>query len=190
MNVGWPSMRPPPRPRPCGQKARDGLNAAPATYGSHAHAAGRHLEFCLVARKRRSEGNVERKGEVHQAQPDDDGVAHQLDLADVALRHEHRRDLLPAQAAMRHEDEDREGVKEGPDGIPEDLEFKRVDVAHTHLGDARVLAPEEVQCGDAPEVDEERGWADVVGAKLLGVAETELEEVNGHEGHEHEAGDG
>mmetsp|Transcript_76137 Transcript_76137/g.172154 ORF Transcript_76137/g.172154 Transcript_76137/m.172154 type:complete len:203 (+) Transcript_76137:302-910(+) len=90
---------------------------------------------------------------------------------------------------MRHEDDHREGVEEAPDRVLEDLELERVDVAHADLGDAGVVGPEEVQRGDAPEVDQEGRRADVVGAELIGVTETELEEVDGHESHQHQSRD-
>ena len=65
-----------------------------------------------------------------------------------------------------------------------------INVADSDRLDAGVLGPEEVQRGDAPEVDEVRRRPDVVRAKLVGVAEAELEQVDGHEGEQHEARDG
>ena len=56
---------------------------------------------------------------------------------------------------------------------------RTADLLHAGVG-----GPEEVQGGDAPEVDEVRRRPDVVGAELVGVAEAELEEVDGHEGQE------
>mmetsp|Transcript_150851 Transcript_150851/g.366388 ORF Transcript_150851/g.366388 Transcript_150851/m.366388 type:complete len:343 (-) Transcript_150851:1566-2594(-) len=90
---------------------------------------------------------------------------------------------------MNHEDHNRQGVEYSPDWVSEDLELKRIDVAATNLGDGCVVCPEQVQLENAPEIDHVCWRADVVVTKLRRVAEAELEEVDSHESHEHEAGD-
>mmetsp|Transcript_89857 Transcript_89857/g.279647 ORF Transcript_89857/g.279647 Transcript_89857/m.279647 type:complete len:261 (+) Transcript_89857:239-1021(+) len=154
---------------------------------SGSDAVRRLLDLGLVARKQRLQLHVQRERDVDQAHDDHDGNAHQLGLPHIALVHEDRHDLLPAEGRVDHEDEGGEDVEASPDGVLEDLELQRVDIADPSLGDGHVVRPEEVQSQDAPEVDEEGRRADVVGAELLGVAEAELEEVDGHEGHQHEA---
>mmetsp|Transcript_102858 Transcript_102858/g.296188 ORF Transcript_102858/g.296188 Transcript_102858/m.296188 type:complete len:378 (-) Transcript_102858:755-1888(-) len=163
-----------------------GANSRP----SSADAAG-VLDAHLVACEGRCEHHIQREGDVDEADHDANDVTDDLDLLDVALRDaEHRRDLLPADAVMRHEDDGGENVEDGPQRILEDLEFQCINVAHSHRRDAGVVGPEEVQRKNAVEVDEVRRRADVVRAELVRVAEAELEEVNGHEGQEDQARDG
>jgi len=71
--------------------------------------------------------------------------------------------------------------------VLEDFELQCVDIANRGRGHVCVLCPEEVQRKDTPEVDEVRRRPHVVGAELLGVAEAELEQVDGHEGQEGKA---
>eukprot|EP00415_Alexandrium_ostenfeldii_P002446 UN2446 len=148
------------------------------------------LERQLVPCKRGPQLHVQGEGNVNQSQRNDDAFAHQLGLREVALGHEDRTDLLPTDAAMVHEDTRGKHIEYGPDRVPEDLELKCVDVADAGLGDVRVLCPEKIQRQKALEVDHERGWANVVGAKLLRVAKAELEQVDCHERHQHQTGDG
>mmetsp|Transcript_54684 Transcript_54684/g.171694 ORF Transcript_54684/g.171694 Transcript_54684/m.171694 type:complete len:633 (+) Transcript_54684:173-2071(+) len=157
---------------------------------SGSDAVGWLLQRLLVTRERRHQGHVQGEGDVDQAKHDDDGVPHERGLRDVPLGHEDGGDLLPPEDRVRHEDADGEDVEEAPPGVVEDLELQRIDVADADLGHGGVLGPEQVERQEAPEVHEAGGRADVVRAKLSGVAEAELEEVDGHEGHEHEAGDG
>ena len=51
------------------------------------------------------------------------------------------------------------------------------------------MSPEQIQRQDAPEVDEVRRRSDVVRAKLISVTKSELEEVDRHEGQEHQTRD-
>mmetsp|Transcript_54685 Transcript_54685/g.171699 ORF Transcript_54685/g.171699 Transcript_54685/m.171699 type:complete len:630 (+) Transcript_54685:168-2057(+) len=148
------------------------------------------LQRLLITCECRHQGHVQGEGDVDQAKHDDDGVPHERGLRDVPLGHEDGGDLLPPEDRVRHEDADGEDVEEAPPGVVEDLELQRIDVADADLGHGGVLGPEQVERQEAPEVHEAGGRADVVRAKLSGVAEAELEEVDGHEGHEHEAGDG
>ena len=61
-----------------------------------------------------------------------------------------------------------------PNRVLEDLELERIDVADVHLGDVRILAPEEVECEDTLEIVEELGWSDVVRAELVSVTKAEV----------------
>mmetsp|Transcript_89046 Transcript_89046/g.197836 ORF Transcript_89046/g.197836 Transcript_89046/m.197836 type:complete len:400 (+) Transcript_89046:23-1222(+) len=151
----------------------------------------RRLDRCLVARKRSRGHHIQREGDVHETHRDHDRVAKDLDLLDMSLRDTKRRGhLLPAKACVGHEDAHGEDVEHGPERVLEDLELERVDVPHTNRLDVGLISPEEVERGDAPEVDEVGRRADEVGPELVSVTEAELEEVDRHEGEEHKARDG
>merc|ERR1719382_481919 len=136
--------------------------------------ASRVLDADLVAGEWRGQHHVEWEGDVHKAHDNANGVADDLHLLDVALWDaQDRRDLLPANAIVRHENAHGEDVEDGPQRVLEDLELQGVDVADTDRLDAGVIGPEEVQRQDAPEVDQVRRRAHVVGSELLSVAEAE-----------------
>mmetsp|Transcript_19266 Transcript_19266/g.39640 ORF Transcript_19266/g.39640 Transcript_19266/m.39640 type:complete len:200 (-) Transcript_19266:1162-1761(-) len=158
---------------------------------SRTHAVLRGLDRRLVAREWARGHHVEREGDVNQAHRKHYRIAEDLDLLDVALRDaKGRGDLLPAKACVGHEDAHGEDVEHGPERVLEDLELERVDVTHAHRLNVSLVRPEEIERGDAPEVDEVGRRADEVGTELVSVTEAELEEVDRHEGEEHKTRDG
>merc|ERR1719277_715465 len=82
---------------------------------------------------------------------------------------------------MGHEDQDADKVEDTPVRVLEDLVLQLVDVPDCNGFHRLVLGPEQVEGQDACEVDQIAGWADPVG---IGVTESELEQVDGHEAHQ------
>mmetsp|Transcript_11834 Transcript_11834/g.15998 ORF Transcript_11834/g.15998 Transcript_11834/m.15998 type:complete len:284 (-) Transcript_11834:413-1264(-) len=148
------------------------------------------LDAGFIACEWRHQCHIQWEGEVDQTKTDNDTVTHQCGLGNIALGYKDRDHLLPPEDSVGHEDEDRENIEEAPEGILENLEFEGIDVADADLLNVRVLRPEQVQRQDTLKVHKVWRWADEVFAKLVCVTKAELEEVNRHEGHKHEAGDG
>ncbi len=61
-----------------------------------------------------------------------------------------------------------------PNRVLEYLELERIDAADVHLGDVRILAPEEVECEDTLDIVQELEWSDVLRAELVSVTKAEL----------------
>merc|ERR1712151_1371997 len=134
---------------------------------------------------------VQREGDINQANDDSNDVADHLNFLDVALRYaEHRGDLLPSEAVVGHEHEDRPNVEQRPHRVLEDLELQSIDVSYAHRLDSRVIGPEEIQAHDAPDVDKVRRRAHEVWTEDRSVAEAEQEQVYGHEGQQHQTSHG
>merc|ERR1712107_654680 len=91
------------------------------------------------------------------------------------------RELLPSQAGMRHKNQDSDDVERSPHAIAENLILELEDVANGNRFYLLVVRPEESQLEKPHGLQiDEQGWrAQII---LLCRSESELEQMNGHEG--------
>merc|ERR1719464_1113063 len=146
---------------------------------------GWHLQGRLISCKSVHKRDIEWERQVDQTNDNDQRITNVLRLGYMALRDKHRRHLLPTQAGMRDENEHGKGVKVRPDWILENLELRCIDVPHADL-DISFISPEKVKTENTFKVDHELRGSNIIGSKLVCVAKAELEQVDRHEGHQHQ----